>query len=147
MGSFNSSSSKGNPTVSLTLETAPYYESKSDRSCAVVYGKAELTDQSQRVIYWIKWDEAVVPGGTHLNQDSTPAGTWVEDLSPNGESVGDRNSDMARYWNDKACSDYNPGGLYYGYRDPIQQMGRLTGGSWWFKLDVVNKKGKVLASS
>jgi len=134
--------SKGTqPTVLLKLE-GPKHEK--GNSFALVEAEGKLTDPSQRVHYDIKWDANVVPGGNHLGQQEGVASDWTEDKSPNGASVGDRNSPEAKYFDDKGNVDKN--GLTFSFNDGIEQK-ELNGGSWWFRLKVVGADGKELAST
>ncbi len=70
---------------------------------------------------------------------------WIVDLSGDGEAIGDRVGAQAPYFDD----DFSPdevSGQYFYYTDPIQQF-RKQGGSWWFRLKVVDAEGNVLSQS
>ncbi len=137
------------PTTSLTL-AGIQYDNNEDHpaSFASVIAQATLTAPTQRVFYDIRWDGAVVPAGDHLGQQPNTPGGWVEDLSEDGESVGDRNSPLARYFDGPLGNGANRAtGLYFYFRDPIAQDGLLTGGSWWFRLRVVDNNNRQLSSS
>ena len=115
-------------------------------SFATVLSTAQLTNVNQRVRYDIRWDAAVVPSGNHLGQIPGQASGWVEDLSQQGEAVGNRNGQMARYFDDNTLDNQNgPGGLFFRYMDPIQQD-PLNGGSWWFRVQVLGPGDAVLAN-
>ncbi len=129
------------PRVSLKLVGKDH---EAGKSYALVTAEAKLTDPSQRVHYEIKWDATVVPGGNHLGQQEGVASDWIEDLSPNGLSVGDRNSPEAKYFDDQHHVD--PNGLIFSFNDGIEQS-ELNHGSWWFRLRVVNANGAELAST
>ena len=117
-----------------------------DGSFATVLSTAQLTNVNQRVRYDIRWDAAVVPSGNHLGQTPGQASNWVEDLSQQGDAVGDRNGQMARYFDDNTLANQNgPGGLFFRYMDPIQQD-PLNGGSWWFRVQVLGPGDAVLAN-
>ena len=122
-------------------------ESNNERSYATVESNAELTGIDQRVIYEIKWGANVVPAGNHLNQNTVPPNTYVEDKAPNGvDSVGDRNSPIHHFFRDQDCSIDDPNGLYFHYNDGIEQES-LQGGSWWFRIRVIDRGGSTLSSS
>lgn len=116
-----------------------------DRSFASVKSEAWLSSPGHRVIYEIKWDAAVAPDGNHLGQTAGQASDWIVDLSQHGEAIGDRDGAQAPYFDD----DFKPDkaqGQYFYYTDPIQQS-RKQGGSWWFRVKVVDAEGKVLSQS
>jgi hypothetical protein len=119
------------------------------KSFATVKSEAWMSKPTHNVVYEIKWDAAVVPGGQHLGQVEGQASDWVVDKSKDGEPIGDRgNTKMnAPYFQNDLNWEHDPEtGRYFYYHDPIQQR-RLRGGSWWFRLKVVDKKGSVLSQS
>jgi hypothetical protein len=119
------------------------------KSFATVKSEAWMSTPTHSVVYEIKWDAAVVPGGHHLGQVAGQASDWVVDKSKDDEPIGDRgNMKMnAPYFKNDLNWEHDPeAGRYFYYHDPIQQR-RLRGGSWWFRLKVVDKKGSVLSQS
>merc|ERR1712232_1406932 len=133
------------------------------RSEASVAAKAELTDMTHVVRYWIKWDANVVPAGTHMNQQPNRASDgFVMDMSPDqmgyqATPIGMRAmpaSSMAvhHYFmpiEGRESWDFprDECGFLWRFDDHVVQPGKLNGGKWWFKLDVVDKDGNVKATS
>ena len=117
-----------------------------DRSEALVESRAIMSDPSHRVIYEIKWDAAVVPGGDHLGQLPNQASDWIVDRSPTGIPIGDRNDPNAPYFDNDADLTHDLQGRYFTFNDNIVQ-GRLRGGSWWFRLKIVDLGNNVLSMS
>ncbi len=117
------------------------------KSFATIKSEAWMSSQAHRVVYEIKWDAAVTPGGNHLDQVKGQASDWVVDKSKDGVPIGDRKDKNAPYFNNDTDMNHAPEtGRYFSFNDPIQQR-RLRGGSWWFRLKVVDKNNNVLSQS
>lgn len=117
------------------------------KSYASVESEAQLTGIDQKVVYEIKWDANVVPSGNHLEQNNVPPNTYVVDKAQNGiDTVGERSSPMHRYYEDQEYETPNPNGLFFHYVDGIEQD-LLQGGSWWFRIRVIDRGGSTLSSS
>jgi hypothetical protein len=118
------------------------------KSFATVKSEAWMSKPTHSVVYEIKWDAAVVPGGDHLGQVKGQASDWVVDKSIDGEAIGDRGTKkmIAPYFKNDLTWELDPAGRFFSYNDPIEQR-RLQGGSWWFGLKVVDEKGSVLSQS
>lgn len=116
-------------------------------SFATVRSEAYMSSPTHRVVYEIKWDAAVVPGGRHLGQIPNQASDWVVDKSVEGVPIGDREGLNAPYFNNDIDMRHELlRGRYFYFNDPIQQH-RLRGGSWWFRLKVVDENNQVLSQS
>jgi len=116
-------------------------------SFATVKSEAWMSSQTHSVVYEIKWDAAVAPGGNHLGQVMGQASDWVVDKSKDGVPIGDRKDKNAPYFNNDTNMNHAPEtGRYFRFNDAIQQR-RLRGGSWWFRLKVVDKHNNVLSQS
>ncbi len=140
--------SRAAPPMSATC-TLVGVDHEDTKSFALVESEAELPSAEHSVVYEIKWDAAVVPAGTHLGQTEGRASAgWVLDKEPSGTwGVGDRRWDNAFYFDDADRQGHNPRtGLFYSFKDNIQQ-GRMRGGSWWFRLRIVDKTGKTVLTS
>ena len=120
---------------------------ENDKSFATVISEAWMSSQAHSVVYEIKWDVAVAPGGNHLGQVKDQASDWVVDKSIDGIPIGDRKDKNAPYFNNDTDMDHAPKtGRYFRFTDAIQQR-RLRGGSWSFRLKVVDKHNNVLSQS
>lgn len=129
-----------------TCELVGIYHEK-DKSFATVRSQAWMSSPEHNVVYEIKWDKKVVPGGTHLGQKADTASDWVVDKSAGGEPIGDREGEQAPYFNNETEMKHDAeNGTFFWYNDPIQQR-RLSGGSWWFRLKVVDGSDTVLSQS
>jgi hypothetical protein len=119
-----------------------------NQSYATVRNEAFLSSSTHSVVYEIKWDANVTPGGHHLGQVQGQASDWVVDKSIDGLAIGDRkNNKDAPYFTSDLQLDFDPQeGRYFTFNDPIIQR-RLRNGSWWFRLKVVDKAGSVLSQS
>jgi hypothetical protein len=119
-----------------------------NKSYATVSSEAFLSSPAHSVIYEIKWDAAVVPGGHHLGQVQGQASDWVVDKSRDGVPIGDRkNNKNAPYFKSDLNMDFDrKAGRYFIFQDAIEQR-RLRNGSWWFRLKVVDKSGSILSQS
>ena len=116
-------------------------------SFATVKSEAWMSSQTHSVVYEIKWDAAVAPGGNHLGQVMGQASDWVVDKSKDGVPIGDRKDKNAPYFNNDTNMNHAPEtGRYFRFNDAIQQR-RLRGGCWWFRLKVVDKHNNVLSQS
>jgi hypothetical protein len=134
-----------NPTTRLTLQ-GPDFDAHG--SHALVISEAHLTDITQRVMYYIKWDANVVPGGNHLGQVPGRASDWVRDLSPDGQPIGSRVNNMGGFFmNPDFSQQNNAAGLHFYFPDGMRQNRQLNFGSWWFRLRVLSAAGAVLSSS
>jgi hypothetical protein len=123
------------------------HDDNAGKSFALVQSKAWVSSPDHRVVYDIKWDAAVVPGGTHLGQAPNQASDWVIDKSPDGTPIGDRNDNNAPYFNNETEMIQDAkNGRYFQFNDSIEQS-RLRGGSWWFRLKVLDKNDKVVSQS
>ena len=135
--------------VGLDLATCEFngVAHEKEKSFASVVAEAFVSSPDHSVVYEIKWDEAVVPAGTHLGQVEGKASDWVVDKSPTGDPIGDRATEPTHYFtNDKGWEQNATKGRYFYFRDGIEQD-RLRGGSWWFRLKVIDGDGKVLSQS
>ena len=133
------------PTTRLTLH-GPDFDAHG--SHALVISEAHLTDITQRVMYYIKWDANVVPGGNHLGQVPGRASDWVRDLSPDGQPIGSRTNNMGGFFmNPDFSQQNNAAGLHFYFPDGMRQNRQLNFGSWWFRLRVLSAAGGVLSSS
>ncbi len=120
---------------------------EAEQSFATVRSQAWMSSPEHKVLYEIKWDGAVVPGGTHLDQVANQGSDWVIDKSKDGEPIGDRDSPQPAYFNNEnEMKSAQETGTFFYYNDPIQQR-RLRGGSWWFRLKVVDGSDNVLSQS
>jgi hypothetical protein len=118
------------------------------KSSALVESKAWMSSPTHSVVYEIKWDAEVVPGGSHLGQVEGQASDWVVDKSADGEPIGDReNEKEAPYFNNDLEMKRAPKtGRFFWFPDDIKQR-RLRGGSWWFRLKVIDEDNNVLSQS
>ncbi|AOX00893.1 hypothetical protein BJP34_16850 [Moorena producens PAL-8-15-08-1] len=115
------------------------YDQNLDRSEASVEAKATGLRPEDQVHYEIAWDAPVAPvGHGALQVQEGVASNFVEDLSQTGVRAGDVKE---RYTTDKE------GYREFNFTDGIQWPGNLTGGSWRFRLRVVDNKNKQVAIS
>ncbi|MBZ5522846.1 MAG: hypothetical protein LAP21_11465 [Acidobacteriia bacterium] len=136
------------PTVGISLQ-GPAHDAPGNHSYATVTSHATLTHPSQQVVYEIRWDAAVVPGGNHLGQQPlTASNGWVVDRSRDGHPIGDRTiPEYAYYFSNNGYSTGDAqNGLHYYFPDGIEQR-ELNGGSWWFRIRVIDQNGTTLVTS
>ncbi len=128
--------------ATLTLQGIIHDHVGSDAS---VLSEAVMTNNTQRVRYEISWDATVAPGGNHLGQvNGVASNGFVEDLSPAGQSIGDRAGNMGGYFANADFSGPDNTGLYFRFPDHIVQRA-LNNGSWRFRLSVEDADGTVRA--
>jgi hypothetical protein len=135
----------GNVTLDMATCSLLGVQHEDTKSFATVKSEAWMSSPLHKVLYEIKWDAAVVPGGKHLGQQDGVASDWITDLSPYGVPIGVRNDPNAPYFADDGNHDPQ-NGKYFLFNDGIQQA-RKYGGSWWFRLKVVDQHGGVLSES
>ncbi len=101
--------------------------------------RASQLQETDRVIYEIAWDAAVAPVGHEgMHVVAGEASDFITDRSQEGVAIGDVRS---RYRRDGA------NGFVFEYRDGIEWPAELNGGSWRFRLRVVNGAGTEVARS
>ncbi len=114
-------------------------------STATVKAEAWMSSPLHEVIYEIKWDAAVTPDGGHLGQTEGEESDWIVDLGQDLQPIGDRDNPGSTYFDDDYSLDQDEG-QYFLYHDQIGQSHK-EGGSWWFRLKVVDETGNVLSQS
>jgi hypothetical protein len=101
--------------------------------------RASQLQETDRVIYEIAWDAAVAPvGHDGMHVVANQASDFIVDKSQEGVAIGDVRS---RYRRDGV------NGFVFEYRDGIEWPADLNGGSWRFRLRVVNGAGTEVARS
>jgi len=109
------------------------------KSFASVSSKAIHLQETDRVIYEIAWDAAVAPVGHEgMHAVANTASDFIVDRSQEGEAIG---NPRAHYRRDGA------NGFVFEFRDGIEWPTELNGGSWRFRLRVVNGAGTEVARS
>jgi len=109
------------------------------KSFASVSSKATYLQETDRVIYEIAWDAAVAPVGHEgMHAVAHTASDFIVDRSQEGEAIGES---RAHYRRDGA------NGFVFEFRDGIEWPTELNGGSWRFRLRVVNGAGTEVARS
>jgi hypothetical protein len=100
---------------------------------------ASQLQETDRVIYEIAWDAAVAPVGHEgMHVVANQASDFVVDKSQEGVAIGDVRS---RYRRDGV------NGFVFHFRDGIDWNTELNGGSWRFRVRVVNGAGTQVAIS
>lgn len=101
--------------------------------------RASQLQETDRVIYEIAWDASVAPVGHEgMHVVANQASDFITDRSQEGVAIGDVRS---RYRRDGA------NGFVFEYRDGIEWPTEFNGGSWRFRLRVVNGAGTEVARS